>query len=250
MKRVVFFSLLLFTGIILNGQVNETKPVEKTKKTKKAKKVKDAEKGDTITLSGVLNNYYVAIAGSKAKLEEVKSLKSEGDMSFSQFPDPAPFTNKIQSPNKMITILSVLDQTIKQGFDGEKGFSNVMKMSDEQSEELKRRKGVFPELYYTEKEAVLDGVVPVEEKKAYKITITDGKNKTIAYFDVQSGLKIKEEFVRATETLTKTYSDYKDFEGYNLPTKMITVAPGQTTTQMVKAYTINPEFTDADFSYN
>ncbi len=224
MKKVIFLTLF-FTGLLLNSQV----------------------KNGEITLPSVLNKYYVAVAGSKEKLEQIKSLVSEGEMSFSQFADVATFTNKLQNPNKTVSVISVMGQTLKQGFDGTKGFSNVMQMSEEQSEEMKRKKGIFSELYYTEKEATLEGIISLEGKDVYKVVVSDGKIKNTVYFDVQTGFKVREEIAKEKETITKDYSDYKDFEGYRLSTKMTTKAPGQTVTQTVKKYIINPVLTDADF---
>jgi hypothetical protein len=204
---------------------------------------------NTITVDTVLNNYYTAVAGSKAKLEEIQSLVSEGEISFSQTSQQAKIITKHQNPNKFITIISIMGQTIIQGFDGTKPFSNVAALlTEKKSEELSKKQGIFSELYYTKKDATLEGEVDENGKKVYKIVITKGENqKTTAYFDVESGFKVKEEIITNKETVIKEYSEYKDFGGYKLPTRTITIVPKQTTTQIVKKYTINPPLTDADF---
>ncbi|MDR3273586.1 MAG: outer membrane lipoprotein-sorting protein, partial [Flavobacteriaceae bacterium] len=87
---------------------------------------------------------------------------------------------------------------------------------------------------------------------AYKVVITSKEREhAVAYYDVKSGLKIK---AAATSDLSHIeYSDYKIFDGYKLPTKlvMVTDAEGEGEihewTVTIKNYQINPILTNADF---
>ncbi len=253
MKKFIFFFLLFSTVIILNGQTNEPQPVEKTRK---AKKVKDVQK-DTITLSGILNNYYVAVAENKAKMEKIKSMITEAEISVSQLSEkPLSVTTKFQSPNKMTLVMSTTERIItKRRFDGEKGFSSMGTFPEEQLpekevKELKAQKGYFPELFYNK--AVLDGIVSVEGNDAYKIIIDSGDSEKSIYFDTQTGFKVREEisYGDSPYIMITDYLDYKDFEGYKLPTKIVssfTIPDIESVTQTVKNYIINPALTEKDF---
>ena len=200
-----------------------------------------------ITMEQVLEKYFVAVAGSKSKVEAVHSMITEAEMSMPQLPMPAAVTVKFQNPNKIATIISVMGQTMKQGFDGEKGFSSMGNLPKEQVDEFRDQKGYFPELNYTADRAVLDGVISVEGKEAYKIVVTDGENKKSIYFDTQTGLKVREEASSSKNSAITDYSDYKDFGGYKFPTKITTTIGGQNMSQTVKNYSVNPKLTEADF---
>lgn len=200
-----------------------------------------------ITLSQVLNKYYVGVAGSKEKLEKLKSLIIEGEMKISQMPQPLPFVLKFSAPNKTVTTISFMGQTMKQGFDGTQEFSSTGKVEESQLEEFKNQKGYFPELFYTDSDAKLEGIVTVEGKEAYKIVVTHGDNKKNIYIDTTTGLKVKEEASGKIGSAITEFYDYKDFDGYKLPTKINISTQGQNMSQIIKKYSINPKISDEEF---
>ncbi|MCO6565138.1 MAG: hypothetical protein J6581_06810 [Apibacter sp.] len=199
------------------------------------------------TLESVLNHYYVAVAGSKEKLQQITSLISEGQITFPQLSESADIEIKYKAPNKYISKISIMGQTIIKGFDGQKLFSNVPVNNEDELKEIKMKKGIFSELYVTQDNAVLEGKKNLDGKEVYKVTVIEDNIKTIFYFDVKTGLKIKEETLKGTEVLIKEYADYKDFEGYKLSTKIKTQVTGQTAVQTITKYEINPKLDDSQF---
>lgn len=200
------------------------------------------------TLESVLNHYYVAVAGSKEKLQQITTLISEGKITFAQLPEPADLEIKYKAPNKFVSKISIMGQTIIKGFDGKKLFSNLPATGEkDELNEMKVKKGIFSELYITKDNAVLEGKKNLDGKEVYKITVTEGTIKTILYFDVETGFKVKEETVKENEVVSKEYSDYKDFEGYKFSTKIKTKVPGQTAVQTITSYKINPKLDDSQF---
>jgi hypothetical protein len=199
------------------------------------------------TLESVLNHYYVAVAGSKEKLQQITSLISEGQITFPQLSESADIKIKYKAPNKYISKISIMGQTIIKGFDGQKLFSNVPVNNEDELKEMKMKKGIFSELYITKDNAVLEGKKNLDGKEVYKVTVTDDNIKTILYFDVKTGLKVKEETLKGTEVLIKEYADYKDFEGYKLSTKIKTKVTGQIAVQTITKYEINPKLDDSQF---
>ncbi len=211
-----------------------------------------AKKGaENITSTQVLDKYFTAVAGSRAKIDEVKSMITEAEMPAPQLPEPAIITTKFQSPNKIAVTVSAMGKIIlKQGFDGEKGCSNMGTLPEEQLEEFKSQKGYFPELelFYNNKIAVLDGIISVERKDAYRIVMNTGNVKKSIYFDTQTGFKVREEISSGDGLSVTDYLDYKEFGGYKLPTKIVSSFPGQENmTQIIKNYIINPALTEKDF---
>lgn len=200
-----------------------------------------------ITLKEVLNKFYVGVAGSKEKLEKLKSLIIEGEMKLSQIPQPLPFVFKFLAPNKNITLISFMGQTMKHGFDGINIFSSMGESDKDQIEEFKHQKGYFPELFYTDSEAKIEGKVNIDGKETYKISITNGNNKKNIYYDSKTGLKLKEEATGKIGTAITEFYDYKDFGGYKFPTKINTITQEQNMSQFIKKYTINPKISDEEF---
>ncbi|MDR3273707.1 MAG: insulinase family protein [Flavobacteriaceae bacterium] len=207
------------------------------------------KKASDVSLKQVLDKYITAVAGSRAKAESLKSLSLDGEMSIAQLPQPIAVTSKFSYPNKEITILSLMGQSLKQGFDGTNAITSPMSPapSADELQKMKNRKGYFNELYYDDTNAKVDGIVSLNGKDAYKVVITINGVQAVSYYDAESGLKIKEESVAGGSTAHVEYADYKIFDGYKLPTKSVMSTEGQEMTLTVKNYQINPKLTDADF---
>lgn len=198
-----------------------------------------------VTAQQVIDKYITAIAGSRANLEKVKTLQADTEMNVPQMPNAIPVVMKQMVPNKVIRIISIMGQTMKEGFDGEKAFSSMRQVSEEESTQLKNVKGIFAELYYKPADLTLDGIVKTENgSDAYKIIITENGEKSVSYFDVKTGLKVKEEQSQEGNTVVTENSEYKDFGGIKFPAK-ISMNGGMTIT--VKNITINPMLSDSDF---
>ncbi|MDR1877899.1 MAG: hypothetical protein LBQ84_09800 [Flavobacteriaceae bacterium] len=241
MKNIIL-PFLLLTGLAFAQQI----PTD-------SKHITDREAGE-ITVDRVLNQYFVAVAGSRTKMEAVSSIVMEFEMTLSQSTESSAVTYKFKNPNKTMIIISFKGETMKQGFDGKNGFSSIGSLTEKQIEEFRGQKGYFPELNYTEEKAVLEGIFSLEEKETYKVIVTYGDNKKSIYFDAQTGLKLREEAQSENRQSTITdYSEYKDFDGYKFPTKIITsistpdTSEARTMSQTVTKYVVNPPLTNKDF---
>lgn len=192
-----------------------------------------------VTAAQVLTKYINAIAGSRENAEKVKTVITDAEIEVPQAPMPLPITIKQAVPNKTVQIISVMGQTMKQGFDGEKAYGIMGRpVTEEQMKKYKETKGIFSELY-DDKEAVLDGIVAINGKDAYKVKV----NKEVSYYDVQTGLKVKEE----DGNTVVEFFDYKDFGGYKFPTKMTMGQEGGSSKLTVKNMIINPAIPDSEF---
>lgn len=217
------------------------------------------------TLESVLHNYYIAVAGSKEKLEQLTSLVSKGEMSIKDVPNKVSFEIKYKTPNKYISKFLFMGKTTITGFDGKNLFYNMSAVDyeDQLRERLLPIKGIS-ELYYTSDNAVFDGKEMLAGKEVYKIIVTDNFVKHVVYFDLKTGFKVKEDIIECIEVnevvnevvMTKEYSDYKNFNGYKLPTKITTNIIRKTDTktytfpeiqETITKYKINPKLNDSEF---
>ena len=133
-----------------------------------------------------------------------------------------------KAPNK-IKVETLMGPNVlsKQVYNGEAGFMVVQgqkqKLEGEMLEAMKYQAIMFPELEYASLgyKAELTGKDKVDGKSVYKMTITDptGKNST-AYFEVATGLKVKQVAASPMGNSTTTFADYKEVEGVKFPTVM------------------------------
>ena len=92
----------------------------------------------------------------------------------------------------------------------------------EQVEALKAESAIVPELDMLANETIsLKGIEKVDGKNAYVIAISDKKN---AFFDTESGLKLKEETTQEMQgqsfVQAVMFSDYKEVNGVKFPFMM------------------------------
>jgi zinc protease len=121
----------------------------------------------------------------------------------------------------------------------------------------KNKKGIFEQLFYQDKKIEVMGLAKVGTADAYKIQITDanGKKET-AYYDVTSGLLVKEEKtaqLNGTDiTQIAEYSDYRKVGAILLPYKInqsvITAMGNQDFSITIKDIKINSDVKATDFN--
>jgi len=209
--------------------------------------------GSNITPNTVLDSYFKALGG-KDKLETLKTIEQVYEMSMQGMAMTQ--TMKMQQPNKLNMETSMMGQVaFKIVFDGETGYMEQMgakmPMPKEQIAEMKGKKGLFEELFYDAANLSFDGIVPVNGKDAYKMLITSN-NLTIKYFDVATGLLLKEEKTSkgpdGNEMIIPTsYSEYKEVNGILFPHVISTKAMGQDIEMTLKTIEINKDFLPETF---
>lgn len=208
-----------------------------------------------VTPASVLEKYFKAIGG-KDKLQAINSMEQVYEftmqgMSFVQ-------TMQFAQPNKMnVTTLMMGQKAFKMVFDGKNGYMEQMgakmPLQQEQMDELKAKKGIIDELYLLENNDVkLDGIVTINGSDAYKMSIVSGENKSAKYFDVKSGLLVKEEkYLKLPDgtdfTSYTEFSDYKPVNGILISHKVLTNMMGQDMEMNVKSVEINKSFNEDTF---
>ena len=197
---------------------------------------------------------YIGAIGGKDKLESVESIIMSGKFEIPQVPFKPSVTIKQQNPNKTSLEMSApeMGTIMKQKFNGETGYMEQMgqniPFTEDQIKSSKSKKGIFEELYYDSSLMQIDGYTTISGNDLVKIKIDD---KTIKYYDINSGLLERSEETTLVEgntiTTTRKFSDYRDVDGILYPFKTEIINGMQTITIEFEEIKFNEPFTESDF---
>ena len=200
-----------------------------------------------MTATNVVDAYFKAIGG-RDKVDAITSIVTSSDAKVQGM--AINLITKVAAPNKTSAVVSGMGQVFsKQVFDGEKGYAEAQgKRTDLTGEQLasaKKNAKIFKDETY--KSGKLDRIENLEGNPTYVI-ISD---KTEAFYDVKSGLKIKEVITsKAGGKEVKNpinYSDYKTVNGVKFPHKISMKMGPMSMEFIVQEIKINEGVTDADF---
>ncbi|WP_275315078.1 M16 family metallopeptidase [Tenacibaculum bernardetii] len=201
-----------------------------------------------MTSANVVNKYFTAIGG-KDKVKAVKTVTIVSNATIQG--TPLAMTVKAAAPNKTSQSIAVMGNVMQKSvFDGTKGYSEARgqktAMTPEQVEKAKNSNALFSDLKYTA--GKLLRVEPIEGKNAIVLKYND----TEVYYDMTSGLKVKEVKTVKTpdgkETKVPTvFSDYKEVNGIKFPHSIGLKSGPMNLNFVVKEIKINEGVSDADF---
>lgn len=208
------------------------------------------QSGD-VTAEQVIANYIQAIGG-KEKLDQVKNISTEVNLEFNGMQ----LTNTVvkKDGDKFMNATKMGGQEMQRIVynDGQaKMFANGQSMAlpEQQVNAFRYEAYPFPEIHYKELgfQTELKGMSKVDGKDAYQVVVTspDG-NKSINYFDKESGFKLKTE----APTGNVEFSDYEETNGIMFPGKMKMVTPQGTLEGKFVKIDLNTEVSDQVFSLN
>lgn len=195
----------------------------------------------------VIDNYFKAIGGQD-KVANVKTLMVTSNAAVQGM--QLSLTQKNAAPNKSFMAISMMGNVMqKRVFDGTKGYEEgrgqKQEMTGEKLEEAKATSAPFADQAY--KTGKLDRIEPIEGKNAYVIKYND----TEIFYDLTSGLKIKE--VRTLKgpqgevKVPTNYSEYKEVNGIKFPHKTVVKQGPMNLEFIVKEIKINEGVSEADF---
>lgn len=118
--------------------------------------------------------------------------------------------------------------------------------------EMTNTMGTFPEIsLLADENTTLTGIEKLDDKEVYVLATKGKVVNTFFYYDVKTGLKVKEaqsiSMGQQTQNQETTFSDYKAFEGILFPTKKIGSLGPQKVPYTLKEVKINEGVTDKDF---
>lgn len=228
MKKIIipFLCLTLFSTAV-SAQKMATTKVESAKPAV-----------SEVNSKTILDNYLTALGG-KAKLEAVKSIITEEQISV-QGMDVISVTKKMG--NKFKSVQTVMGQKITTVFDGTKGYMDQMgtktEFTQDKIEELKKARTIdalgFSEATYTNSAENIDN-------KNYNV-LTSNKGKL--FFDAATGLLYKTNIGGVNMTI----KSYKEVDGLKFPEVLEAEGNGQNIVVKTSKITINSGVTEADFN--
>ncbi len=210
-------------------------------------------------LSGekVIENYLNAIGG-RDKLNSVKDATITMKMSMSGMSLEA--VNMFKTGKKSSLVVSMGgNPMMQQKFDGETLVANGQKvdLDADKIKDLKKQAMIASELAYADfgMKSELKGIEKIDGNDAYKVvTVAASGNKSTAYYDVKTWLKVKEISISAdgpdgqVTTVTTYLSDYTKLEnGILFPYKMKQSVGPQSFDMEVKSVKLNTNLTDDIF---
>ncbi len=206
-----------------------------------------------VSVKSIIDSYFEAIGG-KSEVDKIESLmlvyegeamgakiKTEEKRTIDKY---AQTTYMNDAP--MMGVIAKGDELyMKQG-------GNKVPLPPQMQNDLKSAMGIFPEqgIAMSDK-AKLTGTEEVEGKEAYKIEVPGEAVQATYFYDVESGLKVKETSVITmngqTQNQEVSYKDYQEVDGIKFPSvKVGTMGPQLLESKLLQAV-INKEVTDADF---
>ncbi len=192
----------------------------------------------TVSAQQVIDTYIAAIGG-KAKLEAVKSIKSNSTMMMGGMEIKV---SEKKMGNKSKAAQSVMGQESVTVFDGEKGYAiqggQKMDLPAAATDKMKTAK-MFTALSMNAADYTSVTKGTVDGKEAYILEGKDGKS----YFDVSSGLMVKSTSPQGDMMIT----EYMTVDGIKVPKTMKISAMGQNIDMSVTEFVLNKDVSDADF---
>ena len=207
-------------------------------------------KTTNVTVTQIADNYLKAIGGAD-KVKAVKTLLQKGKIETMGM--SGDYTAKAAAPNKTVTEFTIMGMTIKQVFDGQKGFMSQagqkMDLPADMTAPLGKTNSLFVPLSEGYKTAKVDGIVSENGVEYYKVVASDISRTD--YYDVKTGLLMKTEQKQKTPqgdvVATTLHKSYKAFDGILIPTEVLAETGPQTIKVTISSAEVNKNVSDADF---
>ncbi|EAR13689.1 putative metallopeptidase, M16 family protein [Polaribacter irgensii 23-P] len=201
-----------------------------------------------MTASSIVDKYIAAIGG-KDKVMAVKTTIMTANATIQG--TPLVMTMKAAAPNKTSQEISVMGNSMqKTVFNGSIGYTNARgqkkDMTEAQVNEAKSGNAIFNDLEYSSGELLR--IEPLEGKNAIVLKFND----TEVYYDMTSGLKVKEVKTEKTPDgqevkIPTVFSNYKEVDGVKFPYSIGIKSGPMNLDFVVKEIKVNEGVSDADF---
>ncbi len=205
------------------------------------------------TVQSVIDKYFEAIGG-KDKVAEIQSLKLvyEGSamgatikIEEKRTADKYAQTTFMNNAPMMGVIAKGDELYMKQG-------ANKMALPPDLQQDMQNAMGIFPEQKIAANpDARIGGTEMLDGKEVIKIEVPGKVIQATYYYDMESGLKVKEATVTSmngqTQNQESTLMDYQEFDGIKFPAMRTSDLGPQTIKAKLLEAVINFGPTDADF---
>lgn len=218
----------------------------------KNEELKPAPQG--MSAGDVFDNYLQAIGGrdALAKVNDIKETMSAQVQGYDivvteMRKRPNMYHRKVEIPamNQTISNVKVKGDSVMASSNGQ-----PQQLNEQQRAAIQKQAIMFPETAYSSEayESELKGIQNIDGTEAYVVEITDDTGNTFTvFYDVDSGLKLRQETQSGVNTSTTTYSNYKEVEGIRIPFTVTTEMGPQTIEMHTDDVQINSGLEDSNF---
>lgn len=209
-----------------------------------------------VTATSVIDAYLTAIGGEE-NLRKMKSFHQKNEAKFQGFTISTEVYWK--APNKYLERSASPMGNGEVKFDGTKGFKTEMgktsEITGEELEELKMKARLWEELDWKSDmyNVVLDpNMSKVDDAMAYVLHVSKGDETTDYYFDVKTGLKLRQsesaEGPQGTQVINLDFMDYQTVNGISVPGMMtMPIGPGMVLEFKTLSLEVNQKIADSMF---
>lgn len=211
------------------------------------------------TLKEILEKHFKAVGQQKLVAAQTYFMKAKINQMGMEFP----MEMRMERPNKFRVETEMQGQKMIQAYDGEKGWMIVpwispdpQELAGDQLKQAMEQTDFEGELYnYKDKGHSADfiGKVNVDGKEAYKIKLTTKDGSVKNYFiDAGTNLiikvKAKVKAMGKEIEVEQIMSNYKDFDGIKMATKMESVTGMGTMSIIIEEFKVDQKFDDTIFT--
>jgi hypothetical protein len=212
------------------------------------------EADDPLPKAETILDRYIEVTGGQAAYEKRKSEISTGTVEFAAQNLKGSFTRYAAEPDKSYAAMDLAGVgKIETGSNDGVAWENSallgprVKTGEEKSQAL--REGLFnAQLNWRKMFSKVEtaGMETVDGEDCYKVILTpsEGRPET-TYYQKKSGLAVRTNTIVVNQMgelpMEVSITDYKDFEGVRMPTKLIQKVAGQEFTMTIQSVKVNPE---------
>lgn len=202
-----------------------------------------------VDVKSILNKY-LSVVGAKDNMSSINSI-------ITQYEATTPMGNLVQEEkridgktaqsmsmggNKMMTMIMTQESAT----------ANNKPLPENMTNDMKPYAGLFMEINLLNSDiAKLLGIEQVDGKDAYVVSVSGEVVSWTLYYDVESGLKVKEIQTTSMQGRSQTQEallkDYNEYNGIKFPETRSATMMGQSVEFKLKEVKINEGITDADF---
>lgn len=207
-----------------------------------------------VSVQSVIDRYFEAIGGKEAanKINSLKLVYESSAMGATIKVEELRTADKLSqttymNDSPMMGVIAKGDELfMKQG-------GNKMPLPEGMKKDLQKSLGIFAEqAIAANPEAKLAGVEDVDGKQAYRIDVPGDVVQASYFYDVETGLKIKEATVTSMNGQTQNQEvwirEYQEVDGIKFPSlRMVPMGPQQVESKLLEAV-INYEVQETDFN--
>ena len=207
---------------------------------------------DGVSAQSILADYIDAIGGQDA-INAIRSLEVSYNANFMGNELEAISINTAEEQKQIVKMGGNVLATVIVNASGAKveQMGNSMDLPPEMAADMQAVIGIIPELKMMENESItVSGIEEIDGQSAYALEMKGLSTTTTTYYDVESGLKLKQttvtEMMGQTQTQDSNYNDYKRFGSLLIPSSTSVPLGPQSVDATLGYVKINGEAVDTE----